>query len=164
MLSIALAAATTMGPIIKDYGPVFTVKHAAPLPAGVHLKAVFDIIEAPAPGELDRRLESVARYLNMHAQVGLKPKDMELAVVLHGPATRHALSDAAHEKRFKEKDGSAALLDELAKAGVKIYVCGQAYAAHDYGDEELRGDVTKALSALTELTILQQQGYSLLTP
>ncbi|EKE77906.1 DsrE family protein [Gallaecimonas xiamenensis] len=162
MLSIALASAATLGPVIKDFGPVFEVNNAAPIPSDIKLKAVFDVTGAPDPGALSRKLESVARYLNMHARAGIKPEAMALAVVLHGSATRHALNDQAHLKRFEVEDGSATLLDALIHAGVKVYVCGQSYSAQGYGDNELRPDVQLALSAMTELTVLQQQGFSLL--
>lgn len=167
MLAMTFAAAAavggaTPGPIIKDFGPVYEVKNAAPIPLNTQFKAVFDVTGAPDPGALSRKLESVARYLNMHARAGIKPERMDLAIVLHGPATRHALNEAAHLKRFEVTDGSATLLDALVHAGVKVYVCGQSVQASGYQADELRPDVSQALSAMTELTVLQQQGYSLI--
>jgi intracellular sulfur oxidation DsrE/DsrF family protein len=41
-------------------------------------------------------------------------------------------------------------------------VCGQAVAEHDYPYEAIDRHVTLALSALTTITELQQQGYALM--
>lgn len=162
MLALVMAAEATMGPVIKDFGPVFSVKHHAAIPADVLLKAVFNEHTAPEPGIINPQIEKVARYLNMHAQAGIDVKRMRLAMVLHGAATRYALSDAAYQQHFKVADKTNRLLDELIKAGVKVYVCGQSYNAHGYSEQELRPGVHEALSAMTELTVLQQEGYALI--
>jgi hypothetical protein len=48
------------------------------------------------------------------------------------------------------------------KAGVTIAVCGQALAEHHFQYDWINADVTLALSALTTIMTLEQQGYVLM--
>ena len=50
-------------------------------------------------------------------------------MVMHGEATKPALSDAASKERFGvERNPNLAVIAELRKAGVEAFVCGQALA------------------------------------
>jgi len=44
--------------------------------------------------ELNRSIESAARFLNMHARSGIPPQNLELAIVLHGSGARAAPADS----------------------------------------------------------------------
>jgi intracellular sulfur oxidation DsrE/DsrF family protein len=44
---------------------------------------------------------------------------------------------------------------------VKIYVCGQAVADNNIAYTDIAPQVTLTLSALTDLVILQKEGYAL---
>ena len=87
--SVAVAAAQPAGflfPRIAHYGGIVALPEAAEQPrAGA--KAVFDITVASEPEEVSKGLESVARYLNLHAQAGHSPAEVKLALVLHGQAS-----------------------------------------------------------------------------
>ncbi len=152
------------GPVIEEYGPVYYVpEEPLDLAADVSLKAVFDIAAASnEPGERNHRLETVARYLNMHARAGLAPKQLQTAVVLHGRATRAALSEDAFEERYGEPNPDAELLRLLAAAGVRFVVCGQSATAFGFRRNELAPDVEMSLSALTALVMLQSDDFSLI--
>lgn len=45
----------------------------------------------------------MVRYLNLSAADGVETADVKVALVLHGEATKAALSDAAYATRFGEK-------------------------------------------------------------
>ena len=51
---------------------------------------------------------------------------------------------------------------ELRKAGVDVAVCGQAVAEHEFQYDWVDKGITLSLSALTTVTTLEHQGYSLL--
>ena len=57
-------------------------------------------IVPPSFAQINRGIESAARFLNMHARNGIAAGDLSLAIVLHGSATRSALNDEAHAERF----------------------------------------------------------------
>ena len=58
------------GPVIDEFGPVATVT-GAPLDAEAQFKVAFEVADAAEPGTLNRRLESVARSLNLHSASGV---------------------------------------------------------------------------------------------
>ena len=152
---------TQTGPVIDNYGPVFSVPAGSlNLDPDKQYRILMDISRGPEdPAELNRNIESAARFLNMHARNGIQAENLELAVVLHGSATRSALNDEAYSDRFVTENGSKNLIRALAMAGVKIYVCGQSAAYNGFGADELLDEVEMAVSAMTVHVRLQQEGY-----
>ena len=76
-----------------DYGPVFDTfgKHAhvegVSFPENQTFKVAFDVAKAASPGEVNRKFESLARFINMHVANGVKQENVSLALVVHGSAT-----------------------------------------------------------------------------
>lgn len=161
LMPLPLLAAPATGPVIENFGPVYEVPGTAfNLAAGQEYRVVMDVASGPDdPSRVNSGIESAARFLNMHARSGIDPAQLEMAVVLHGSAAGAALSDAAHARHFGAPNGSAALVRELAGAGVKIYLCGQSAAHRGFAAEELLPEVELALSAMTVHVRLQQEGY-----
>jgi intracellular sulfur oxidation DsrE/DsrF family protein len=162
-ISQAIAEPVT-GPVIEGFGPVYYVPdEPLVLRPGEVLSVVFDVAAAPdEPGEPNYRLETVARFLNLHARAGVAAERMRVAIVLHGRATRAALEAGVFEDRYGEPHPDAALLDALAGAGVELYVCGQSAAALGFGPDELAGGARLSPSAMTALVRLQSSGYALI--
>jgi intracellular sulfur oxidation DsrE/DsrF family protein len=158
------ASAPETGPRVEGYGPVFPVEAGAfNLSQDRHYKVSKDVsASGKAPDELNRGLESAARFLNMQARNGTRPENLEMAVVVHGPATKDMLSDAAYKVRFGVDNPNAELLSGLGKAGVEIYLCGQSAAHSGFTAQELHPSVTMALSAMTAHVQLQSEGYTLI--
>ena len=152
------------GPVIKDYGPVYYVpEEPLDLPPDFQLKAVFDISATPdEKAVLNHRLETVARYLNMHARAGVEQQQLSTVVVLHGRATRSVLNQEAFDERYGEPNPDAELVRQLAQVGVRFVVCGQSAAALGFRPDEFAPDVEIALSALTALVIFQSDGFALI--
>jgi intracellular sulfur oxidation DsrE/DsrF family protein len=160
----ALSGQAQTGPVIKQFGPVYEIPDAGfRLDPSVRYRAVMDIAGSPSESDaLNRRIESAARYLNMHVRDGVPVNHLELAIVLHGSAGKDALTDQAYRKRFGTANPNSPLLHALKDAGVAIYICGQTAAFRGFAAEELDPAVTIATSAMTVLTRLQQEGWSLL--
>ena len=164
MTSGQVWAEPVTGPVIQEYGPVYYVpEEPLDLPPDYQLKVVFDIAATPdEPARLNKRLETVARYLNMHVRAGLEARQLSTAVVLHGRATRAALSEEVFEKRYGEPNPDAELLRRLTQAGVRLVVCGQSAAAFGFRADEFAPDVEMALSAMTALVMFQSDGFALI--
>jgi len=159
--SMAIADGPETGPVVNGYGPVFAVpKGSFNLDQEQSYKIIMDVGKGPDdPAQLNRGIESAARLLNMSARNGIKPENLELAVVLHGSGARAALNDRSHNEHFEVANGSKGLLEELGRAGVDIYICGQTAAYYGYRAEDLLPEVTLAVSAITAHVRLQQEGY-----
>lgn len=150
-----LADEPSVGPVIEGYGPTYPIDDRdVPLQENFVYKAVFDIAQDPSAGTVNRNLVSVARFLNMHARNGVPVENINLAIVVHGPAVRNLLD--------KDDNPNLEVIALLQDAGVDVYVCGQSMKFGGINKNELTGGVKIALSAMTMLTILQSEGYALL--
>ncbi len=91
-----------------------------------------------------------------------------MAIILHGPATKAALSHEGYAKhtdsyladKGKTKNPNLELLAKLQEAGVEIFVCGQALAHQGYATSEVASEVKVAVSAATVNINFQMDGYA----
>jgi len=167
VISTISASETTKpqkGPVFSDYGPVFAVSdRAVKLPENFVYKAVFDIRKsAEDPEQYNHYLESVARFINMHALNGVSLDKMDIALVFHGQASKDLLSNKAYQKHFSTDNPNLELEHQLRSKGVKFYLCGQSMNFSGYQKQELDQPDDLALSAMTLFVVLQQQGYQLI--
>jgi intracellular sulfur oxidation DsrE/DsrF family protein len=165
LFSIAAYGAVVDSPVfifpqIARYGGIVRTPEAVEQPR-TGAKIVFDIVADSKPDELNKGLESVARYLNLNAVAGHKPADVKLALVLHGSATKAALGDAAYAKHTAStKNPNLELIHELKACGVEVFVCGQSLARNKFASADVAGDVSVAVSAMTVNANKQLDGYA----
>jgi intracellular sulfur oxidation DsrE/DsrF family protein len=152
------------GPIVEDFGAVFPIDNPdLVLDKDKTYKVIFDVYSDPAKKkDINPMILTAARYLNMHAQQGVPHKNLKVALVLHGAATKSALNDKAFQKHYGIDNPNGDLLVALKKAKVELYVCGQSYASMRYEKDEKHGAVQMALSALTTLVEYQSDGFQLI--
>ena len=158
------ASEPMLGPVIEKYGPTYPIKNRdVLLEEGNTYKAVFDVSTySDDLTSISDRLESVARYLNMHARNGVPVESMKLAIVVHGGALKNLLSDKSYRTRYNSDNPNLELLNALHNTGVNIFVCGQSMSFGGVGKDEITDVAQVALSAMTMLTVLQNDGYALL--
>ncbi len=152
------------GPVFSQYGPVFKVMESdVPLIKDFKYKVFFSISQSSQDtSSRNGRIESVARFINMHAMNGVKLENMDISVVLLGGATRDAFSQEAYQERFLDDNPTLDLIEQLHAKGVKFYLCGQSLYFQKAKKSDLAPQVNLALSAMTMSTMLQAQGYSLI--
>lgn len=162
--ALLLAEEPLLGPAIEGYGPTHAIDDRdVPLREGVVYRAVFDAAASPDdPAALNTRLVSVARFLNMHVRSETPLENMDVAVVVHGAALKSVLNNASYRARFGVDNPNLELVARLHDAGVDFYVCGQSMAFGGIEKGELSSPARVALSAMTMLTVLQNDGYALL--
>jgi intracellular sulfur oxidation DsrE/DsrF family protein len=175
-LVAALLAADPTGspqykhPLIKDHGGIVILPEAAHQ-AEKNAKVILDITSDAMAGKVIKGFDRAALISNTYAQAGVGPKDgMQMAIILHGPATKAALRDEAYQRHASSYaqhlgvDGNPnlALIRQLSEAGVEIYVCGQALAHHGFATEEVAPAVQVAVSAATVNINTQMNGYAYL--
>ena len=126
-------------------------------------KVVFGFTGAAAkPDQVSPGLERVARTVNLYVHAGVPLKHLHFVAIAYGAATAIALDDAHYQKQYGVPNPNLPVIAQLRKAGVAVAVCGQAVAEHEYQYDWIDQRVTLALSALTTITELQQQGYALM--
>lgn len=150
------------GPAIEEFGATLPVEGATPLPADAQFSVVFDVSESAEPGEINRTLNSAARFLNMHARAGVDPAAMRIAIVVHGRAVRDMTNAAAYAATHDgAENANAAAITALAAHNVTIHVCGQSAGYYEVSAADLLPGVQMELSAMTAHALLQQQGFTL---
>ena len=161
-LPAALHAQQWQFPVIKGYGGAVAIPDAAVQPrTDLEYKVLFDVTEGSKPDEVNSGLEHVARFLNLYDLAGIPPEKMKVVVSITGPATAAVLDSAHYAAHYHMANPNTDLIAQLAKAGVQIFVCGQALAGMHVDPAWLAPHVTRALSALTVVPTYQLQGYAL---
>jgi intracellular sulfur oxidation DsrE/DsrF family protein len=151
--------------IIQDFGKVYTVNNPdLILDKNKTYKVIFDIYtDNKDNSKVNPLLNTVARFINMHVQTGVPLENIDVVVVLHGKATKNALTSNAFFEKYILANPNNKLLIALNNVNVETYVCGQSYAYNEFKPTELNKNVKMALSALTVLVEYQSQGYQLIT-
>jgi intracellular sulfur oxidation DsrE/DsrF family protein len=167
LLFVAVASAAdasrSAGPVFDRFGPVFDDVAPDYLPPEDTYRVIFDVWIGPEQKDLpNRRLDTLARFMNYNARAGVDVENMHLAVVLHGTAGKALLSHAAYRDRFGVDNPDLALLEALESRGVRLLMCGQSAAARGYAREDMIPSAEVAASAYTAILGLQQEGYRLM--
>lgn len=149
-------------PIIAGFGGVVVLPNAVEKPHP-GAKIVLDITADAKPSEVNKGLDRAARLLNLYGAAGLKASDIKIVIVLHGEATKSALNDEFYQPRFGvERNPNLPLIRELQKAGVELFVCGQALNAKGFPESAVAKDFPIADAALTVTVNRQMDGYGYL--
>lgn len=149
------------GKIIKNYGATFKVD-APDIKTDISstLKVIFDVSQTADNKEtINRYIETAARFLNMHADLGMEPDQLKVAMTIHGAAWHDILNNEAYKQRFGLPNPNAGLIDELVEAGVDVILCGQTMQFREIKPEEKLPGVKVALSAMTALLQYQNMNY-----
>ncbi|KGI77701.1 sulfur reduction protein DsrE [Oleiagrimonas soli] len=150
-------------PTIHGYGKIHYMPDAAykPDPHATY-KIVFALTKGPkSPDQVNGSLDHVARAVNLYVASGVPLDHLKIVAVASGAATPLALDNAHYRAKFGVDNPNLKLIEELRKAGVDVSVCAQAVAEHHFEYGWVSKQVTLALSGLTTITVLQQQGYAL---
>ncbi len=149
------------GPVIYSAGAAFEISDPDFVtPEGQVYKLAFEMARpAESPEELNVILNSVARYLNMHAMAGVPGDQVRAAVVVHGAAGWEMLGHEAYRAHYGVDNPNVDLIRELTEAGVQVILCGQTAAMRGIPREGLADGVKVALSAMTAFLVLQEEGF-----
>ena len=160
----ATAQEKAAGPIIKDYGKVFKVENTDfKIDKKQDFKAVFDVMNTPEGHEtINPYIETAARFLNMHAQVGVPKEQLQAAIILHNLAAKDVMNTTAYTIKYGVKNPNAELIKALLEAEVQVILCGQSAMSRGIAKEELIEGVQFSLSAMTALIQLQNENYRLI--
>lgn len=161
---LSFSQTKSAGPIIEDFGKVWEIDSPSfSTDSTQTFKVVFDIMDSPlSNSEMNRSIETAARFLNMHAQAGVPLENMKVALVFHSKAAKDILKDKAYSKRYLTNNPNNELIKSLLKADVNLVLCGQSANSRNIEVAETIDGVQLSLSAMTALIQLQHQGYQLI--
>ncbi|MFK3861495.1 DsrE family protein [Pseudoalteromonas rhizosphaerae] len=148
-------------PVINDFGYFYNVPaHVSDL-SQAQFKIAFDVGDGAEKGAQNNHINSLARFINMHVAHGVKPENIQLALVVHGSASVDVLENSVYKSRFDVDNKNQSLITQLLANNTVVYVCGQSAMHMKVASEQLIPGVKMALSAMTAHAQLQQQGYTL---
>lgn len=151
----------TEGKIIKDYGETFIVKNPEiKTNTDAELKVIFDVSQSSEDKSTPNKyIITAARFLNMHANEGMRLDQLKVAMTIHGSAWQDVLNNEAYKEKFGVDNPNFKLINQLTDAGVDIIICGQTAAYRGMDRTVVNPNVKFALSAMTALLQYQNQGY-----
>ncbi|MCL6265809.1 DsrE family protein [Flagellimonas myxillae] len=152
------------GPVIEEFGPVWAVENPGfETDTKAEFKVVFEIADTPeSHTTLNKTIETAARFYNMHAQSGVPVSQLHVALVVHHKASKDIIDQQAYLKRYGVKNPNFDLVKSLLDSGAQVILCGQSSYSRNIPKEDLIPDAQIALSAMTALLQLQNQGYHLI--
>lgn len=146
---------------IKGDGNYYNVPEHDEINDSTVFKIAFDVADDAEKGAQNNSINSLARFINMHLAHGVKPENIQLALVVHGSASVDVLANSEYKKRFNVDNKNQALIEQLLENNTKVYVCGQSATHFKVTPALLIEGVKMSLSAMTAHAQLQQQGYTL---
>ncbi|WP_396589764.1 DsrE family protein [Allomuricauda sp. R78024] len=152
------------GPVIENYGEVWSVENPDfKTDVDAEFKAVFDIMNSPeSHTEINRSIETAARFLNMHVQGGVPQSQLKVTLVVHNKASKDVIDNEAYKSRFGVPNPNYDMVKTLMDSGVEVILCGQSSNSRKYPKNELISGTKISLSAMTALIQLQNEGYRLI--
>ena len=151
-----------VNPTITEYGAVVSLPETGMQPSkDIDYKVVFNVTMGGEADKVNPGLDRVARAVNIFTSAGVPASHLHFVAVVHGPATPSILDNAHYRQKFNLDNPNVKLISELSKAGVKVVVCGQALAHQKFPHDWVNGEVEITLSAISDVIILEQQGYVL---
>ncbi len=160
-LSISAYSQELQFPIIKSTGGVYKLNDAElPNQGG---KILIDVTSYKLnKSGISKSIEKIARTINLYGLAGISGDQLEIVVIIHGSATRVALSESAHQAKYRESNPHLEIIDQLLDNNVKLMVCSQALMHRGFGLEAINPKIKLSTSAITTLVEYQQKGYSVL--
>jgi intracellular sulfur oxidation DsrE/DsrF family protein len=147
-------------PTIQGFGKISAAPETGMQPAkDIQYKVVFNVTMGGDADKVNPGLDRVARAVNLFTSAGVPLSNLHFVAVVHGPATPSVLDQAHYNQKFNVDNPNAKLISELEKVGVKVVVCAQALAHNGFQRAWVNPQVEVTLSAITDVIILEQQGY-----
>ena len=162
--SSAQSPSKTQGIVIPNFGATYEIPNPDfETDTTLVFKAVFDLVKAPKdPSKRNPHIETVARFINMHANAGVPVENLKVRIAMHCKASYGLLKNDYYKDKFGVDNPNSELLEAIDNTGVEIILCGQTARSRNLSQERRLELADIALSAMTILTQSQEEGYHLI--
>ncbi|ADR20045.1 hypothetical protein MATR_23480 [Marivirga tractuosa] len=165
LCSSSLLAQEAQFPIVKGFGGIYEIDNVVEqLEKSQQVKIIIELVSGnETPEEHSFWINNIARLMNLHGIEGLSTSDLEVKVIVHGPAVFDLLSHGNYFEKYRiPKNPNIAVWEALEEAGANVIICGQSLIARDLGRNEIWEKTHVATSALTTITKNVADGYVLI--
>lgn len=152
-------------PIVKGYGGIYEIENVVEqLKEDKQVKIIVELVSGnESPEEYSFWVNNIARLMNLHGIEGVSPANLDVKVIVHGPAIFDLLSHGNYFEKYRiPKNPNIVVLEALDEAGADIIICGQSLIMMDLGRNEIWKKTQVATSALTTITKNVADGYVLI--
>jgi intracellular sulfur oxidation DsrE/DsrF family protein len=104
-------------------------------------------------------LAEIGRIINLHIAAGVPKENLEVVIVVHGPALNAFLTNPEYRAKFNVDNPSMDILKQFMAIKTRFIACGQAELFANIPKEKLIPEVNTALSAMIVLSTYQLKGY-----
>lgn len=166
LLVPALGMAQAGGTVIQREGasPIMA-DPTFPAPKDLIYKVSWDVNVGPdQPADVVPGFRRPANFLRLMEVNGVPARNVHLAIIVYGTATRSLLNNEAYKAATGADNGSIELLRALHDAGVQIIVCGEALINRNVPRDQLLPFVKVASTATVARAVLAMQGYATFAP
>jgi len=152
-------------PVIKNFGGVFTDVPGVSFNADKQLdyKVVIEIDNSDtSSAKVSNALEVVSRYINLLAMDDINADKRSVVVIFHNAGSYCIQNDEAYQRKYGKPNPNLDVLNQLEKAGVVFFICGQSTVKRKIQPSEIIPAVKIASSYLITYTTYQLRGYATL--
>jgi intracellular sulfur oxidation DsrE/DsrF family protein len=126
-------------------------------------KVIVDGLNAAAsPKELLPALGRASLIVNALTVGHVPGPNRKVTLIFHGPSVDGLLRNDAYRAKFGVDNPNLKVIEQLAAAGVELFVCGQHMANHKLGMEMLAPGIKLTTAASIVLITYQNNGYAVL--
>lgn len=164
-MSTQVSAQQQQFPVIKNHGGVFNDVPGVSFRADkqVQYNVVIEIDNSDTSGsKVSNPLEVVSRYINLLAIDGITADKRSIVVIFHNAGSYCIQNNEAYERKYGKPNPNLEVLEQLEKAGVMMYICGQSTVKRKIPPTDIIPAVKIATSFLTTYTTYQLKGYATL--
>lgn len=165
LYSNSVLAQDAQFPIVKGFGGIYEIENVVEqLEETKQVKIIVELVSGnETPEEHSFWVNNVARLMNLHGIEGVSAANLDVKVIVHGPAVFDLLSHGNYFEKYRiSKNPNIPLWEALDEAGADVIICGQSLIARDLGRNEIWEKTHVATSALTTITKNVADGYVLL--
>lgn len=162
ILIIAVHGQKLLFPVIKHYGGIADIPKAIDKPDSTLEYKI--IVEAGSkiahPDSIYEPFESVCRMYNLHIYGGVKPQNLHIELVVFSEPISVILNNEMYKKKFGVDNPNLQIIEEMKKAGIKLYACGQSVNAYGIDLASIVSNFEVVYSRLTTVSTRQLRGYA----
>lgn len=157
-------------PACAETGPAENSKPPLQIVNLTELKVALQVNYADTvPNGVSKQVMAAKNLYDHYTALGMKAgKDFDIVMVFRADGAQFLLTDEAYEQKVKSPQAkgnpSRALLDELARGGVKMYECGVAMRLKGYTAPDLLPYSRIVVSGIGALVDFEKSGFLPITP
>lgn len=163
LLILFLATALAAAAAAMGATPTGEVRDLVKVDPGRNYKVVYDISSDRIDAGISRGLYYARGLIEAFGKQGVKPKQLDIHLVLHGNAAQFLLLDEAYQRAVNDPFAvnlNAKITQDLLDLGVSVEICHSVMRAKGWTARDVLPGVTIVHDGYTRIIKLQSDGYA----